>query len=1114
MKKISSSTEFVHEDGLYVNWHLLDGSNHDCEYSHEPESARHERFSRESVLETAYRLLSLNRPEYIFHLYGGEPTIHPYFYDLVKYISTSGRNIRMVMDTNGLLSLEYYQKLLKSIPNGRLCVHIQVHCKYMDLEELLLLVAHVVESGQYCQVTLNHVPDYVDKAQTLAEKLLAFRNTVPFQMDVHFPMGGTAEWLNSVQQSFVDIQEPALEMPEWAILGQKEAAVQLVFDEDFVCVGTNGVQVAPDGVLTLGLCENDQPFVPQVMEQVCLHDTFPPVPSFPTAVEAEDWLTAFRIRALRYELDGGPVRHPLHTDMDEDQQLRVRLKRLKAESSYRRKRVPQPELWQERRADVLAAFSCFTDEDSRSVFLRCLKSQLVGDSGYLVRSDYAQFEHPRLSAGLSTDDPSCRLLRLNEVSQENVSTLLPRIQWYQPALEFVLPQTAHWLDIILELRAALPEYLLFLGQHGMQTVLYGAPSTQPKRYLPVPPRRMDGQPLVSVILIASDNADAVTRSIESVLAQDLPHYEVIVVEDGEASGVGETVDAFVRREPWRVRPFRLNESLHFSAACDAGLDMAQGEYVCFLHCGDTLKDGVLASAVKTLEAEQADVAITSPSATRNWSLEGSAILTRFLIGQMGEAGTRDKVYRSSLIREHAVFFADTPGQIEDDLFNLPLFHFARKAVGCVGELSSRNDVVEASSEEIFKTFLANLHTVARFCAAHDLNADRPELSAYVLRRFKEVKPDFLHVVEEAKRADRLAEVLDEATLRLLTPTVIQAICEEFSTAYCKQNVLSVELLPEPAPVDWHFYEGASAAFESEYPLSIVVTVEEGASLLCLEHLVQEDCGLVECVVIDNKTSEETAIALEAYADMYPNIRLIHMAKKALPAQCRNVGLQEARGTAVTFMESGDEPTPDFVASTTDTLQSGTEDVLVFGVQRLQSDGVMDFPYCNSDVHTGKDVVVFFLEKNIKFEPVGMVFRKAALLEKGVIFNPLVPEWDAVFVLRALEHATVRTLSETCCIRQEEKPQSGVVAYPGSLEAGCAFYALLQSLTEETHNEQTLPDLNEWVAESMKQTWLPLCSVLLGGGQCEKAFSKETGFVSSLLFRTVLGEYTHFESSKN
>lgn len=1106
------SQDTGYNDAIYVNWHLLEGCNHYCEYNHEPESAIHEHFSREIPLEAAYRLLSLNRPEYIFHIYGGEPTIHPYFPDLLKYIVTSGRNVHILLDTNGLRSHDYYKQILKGIPKGRLCVRIDVHCKYTKLEQLLVLIALIVEGGQYCRVNLNHIPAYADKAHILYEKLLEFRHTIPFALHMSFPLGGSADWQHSLQASFAAICEPQFAMPIWAPPTPSASVWEYIAD-GFSCMGAHSVHVEPDGVFTLGLHHSDQPFTSQVMEDALLRPALPPAPCFASAEEAHAWLEAFRVRALRYELDGGAVRHPLHTDMDEEQQLRVRLKRLNAASSYRRKRPPQPALWQERKPDVLRAFACLKDEDSRTVFLRCLKAQLLGDSGYLVRSAYAQFAHPRLGTEFSPEDPACRLIRLADgVSTESVTALTPRLQWYQPALELVLPSSSQWIDIMLTLHEALPDYQLFLGQHGMQTVLYGLPSSPRKRYLPVPPRTVDGQPLVSVILAASADRgeDGLRQSIESVLAQALPRYELIVVQGADDSGLNGTLDDFVRQTPWAIRPFRLEGSPSFTTACDAGLDMAQGEYVCFLHAGDTLLPGALTTAIHALEAEQADVAVASPAAARSSCIEGAAVLTRFLIGQSGDNGTRGKVYRATLIHDYAITFASLPEQMEDDLFNLPFFYFAQKAVSCAGKLAHVAEGNAPPAEQTFQTFLANLNTLTRFCTAHGLGMEHPEVRAYVLRQFREIKPDFFRIVREASSADTLDTVLDATALAALAnmTALMQNICEECIAAYCSAHNLSAEPITALPSSVVRAYQGAAGAFEMEYPLSIIITVDEGAALYCLERLMQEDCSTVECVVIDNATPEKTAVVLEGYADMYPNFRLFRMKEKVLEPQCRNAGLLQASGKSVTFMRSGDELLPDVVDAAITAMADASVDIAVFGVQRVDADGLSDFPFMNADAQSGPELAAFMLEKGMPLDTMGMVFRHERLTQRGLTFNPASPVWHADFTLRALRKATVRMCPESACVQAQGQEPPLLVGTPESLDALYDFYMLLQELAPSC-SDAALSELRTLLARSLTQEWLPLCSAAMRAGRVPfTEHAMDTARRAPLFLRILLSECAH------
>ena len=187
----SSCANFLDQASrFHIDWHLLDGCNHECSYNHEPASAQHEKYYREPLLEAAYTLLSLQRLNPVIHFYGGEPTIHPHFPELFRYIATSGRQLNIVLDTNGLRSPDYYKKLLQGIPNGILCCNIDVHLKYMTLEQGLPLMALIIENKQHCRVIINHLSEYEHKVEDFYQKLAIFSRQLPFTLEIRLPLGG------------------------------------------------------------------------------------------------------------------------------------------------------------------------------------------------------------------------------------------------------------------------------------------------------------------------------------------------------------------------------------------------------------------------------------------------------------------------------------------------------------------------------------------------------------------------------------------------------------------------------------------------------------------------------------------------------------------------------------------------------------------------------------------------------------------------------------------------------------------------------------------------------------------------------------------------------------
>lgn len=103
-------------------------------------------------------------------------------------------------------------------------------------------------------------------------------------------------------------------------------------------------------------------------------------------------------------------------------------------------------------------------------------------------------------------------------------------------------------------------------------------------------------PLVSVVTPSLNNAAFIERTIRSVLAQDYPHIEHIVVDGGSSDG---TV-AILERYPhlrWTSEPDRGQ-----AAAINKGFALARGEILAWLNSDDLYLPGAISEAVAALAA--------------------------------------------------------------------------------------------------------------------------------------------------------------------------------------------------------------------------------------------------------------------------------------------------------------------------------------------------------------------------------------------------------------------------------------------------------------------------------------------------------------------------------
>lgn len=114
------------------------------------------------------------------------------------------------------------------------------------------------------------------------------------------------------------------------------------------------------------------------------------------------------------------------------------------------------------------------------------------------------------------------------------------------------------------------------------------------------------KPLVSVVIPSYNMADFTPLTVESVLAQDYPDVEVIVVDDGSTDGSVAALSRFGSR-------IRLIEQKN-AGACAArnrGLQECKGEFVAFLDCDDLWERHKLTRCVETLQAHPKAVMVHS-----------------------------------------------------------------------------------------------------------------------------------------------------------------------------------------------------------------------------------------------------------------------------------------------------------------------------------------------------------------------------------------------------------------------------------------------------------------------------------------------------------------------
>ena len=96
-----------------------------------------------------------------------------------------------------------------------------------------------------------------------------------------------------------------------------------------------------------------------------------------------------------------------------------------------------------------------------------------------------------------------------------------------------------------------------------------------------------GLPLVSVVVPVYKVERWLDRCVSSIVHQTYKNLEIILVDDGSPDGSSKKCDEWADRDSRVVVLHRANEGV--SAARNAGMDAAHGDYLCFVDSDDAVE---------------------------------------------------------------------------------------------------------------------------------------------------------------------------------------------------------------------------------------------------------------------------------------------------------------------------------------------------------------------------------------------------------------------------------------------------------------------------------------------------------------------------------------------
>lgn len=117
---------------------------------------------------------------------------------------------------------------------------------------------------------------------------------------------------------------------------------------------------------------------------------------------------------------------------------------------------------------------------------------------------------------------------------------------------------------------------------------------------------MNSPPLVTIITPAYNRADLVAETIDSVLSQDYPNIEYIVLDDGSTDATLDVIKRYDGRLRWESHP-----NMGETRTVNRGFELARGDIVGVVNSDDPLLPGAVSKLVAAL-VENPGVVVVYP----------------------------------------------------------------------------------------------------------------------------------------------------------------------------------------------------------------------------------------------------------------------------------------------------------------------------------------------------------------------------------------------------------------------------------------------------------------------------------------------------------------------
>ena len=187
-------------------------------------------------------------------------------------------------------------------------------------------------------------------------------------------------------------------------------------------------------------------------------------------------------------------------------------------------------------------------------------------------------------------------------------------------------------------------------------------------------------------------------------------------------------------------------------------------------------------------------------------------------------------------------------------------------------------------------------------------------------------------------------------------------------------------------------------------ISVIVPVYNVEAYLerCVKSILQQTCTNFELILINDGSTDSSGQICDYLADQYENIKVYHI-ENAGVSNARNIGIQLATGVWITFVDSDDFVTKDYLATLASAVEGGNVGFVIAPLHHIKNGIVTDLPPYSGRKElwsTEETMKELLMTTKTSFFPVAKLFKRDLLTDEKFNTDYHLAE-DALFLTELL-----------------------------------------------------------------------------------------------------------------